>query len=245
MLSPWISQFIAVSNDLKKWLVDDVGISSTKITRIFNGVDTDAIMPTENKEQLKSALGLSPDTFVIGSVGRLDPVKDHETLMRAFQFVAGRNHDKKLSLIIVGTGPLHEKLNIIAKKLNISNAVQLTGERDNAIDLYNCMDIYVLPSVAEGISNTILEAMASGLPVIASNVGGNGELVDQARTGFLFSSGNHEELGNLVDRYLNNLSLLNKHGSCGRQRAVNNFSIRYMMDKYVDLYEAVFLANVF
>ncbi len=239
-LSPWVSQFITVSNELRDWLIHDVGITPAKVTQIINGVDADYIKPAGNKEQLKSELGLSPDTFVIGSVGRLDPVKDHETLLRAFKIACQRNNGKKLALIVVGTGPLREDLKLIAGKLGVSNGVKFTGERNDMIQLYNCMDVYVLPSIAEGISNTILEAMASGLPVIASNVGGNLELVDQGRTGFFFSSGNFKELADFICRYADNDSLAREHGFNGRQRAVDKFSIQQMTDKYRALYESFF-----
>ena len=105
------------------------------------------------------------------------------------------------------------------------------------------MDIHVLASIAEGISNTILEAMASGLPVLASHVGGNLELVDQDRTGFFFSPGNLEELTRLIGRYVDNNSLVREHGLNSRQRALKNFSLRNMTDKYEALYESVFQAG--
>jgi sugar transferase (PEP-CTERM/EpsH1 system associated) len=237
-LNPWISQFVAVSNELKNWLVHDVGIHPEKITQIINGVDTDTIKPAENSVQLKkSELGFSPDTFVAGIVGRLDPVKDHETLLRAFKIAHERHNSRKLALIIIGSGPLDKELKAIAEKLHISDMVRFTGERDDVMQLYNCMDVYVLPSIAEGISNTILEAMASGLPVIASNVGGNLELVDQERTGFFFSPGNCEELAGLFGLYLNNASLVREHGINSRKRSVSEFSIHHMTDKYASLYE--------
>jgi glycosyltransferase involved in cell wall biosynthesis len=191
-----------------------------------------------NKEELKSGLGLSPETFVIGLVGRLDPVKDHETLLRAFKIAIEKNTSRKLALIITGSGPLSEELRMISRRLNIADSVNFTGERDDVIHLYKCMDIYVLPSIAEGISNTILEAMASGLPVIASKVGGNLELVDQEKTGFFFTPGNIEELAGLIDRYAGDRSLLTDHGINSRQLAVHEFSIKNMTDKYEALYES-------
>jgi sugar transferase (PEP-CTERM/EpsH1 system associated) len=239
-LSPWVSRFITVSNELQDWLIHDVGITPAKVTQIINGVDTDYIKPAGNKEQLKSELGLSPDTFVIGSVGRLDPVKDHETLLRAFKIASERKRDKEPVLIIVGSGPLKEDLKLIAGKLGISNSVNFAGERNDVIRLYSCMDVYVLPSIAEGISNTILEAMASGLPVLSSSVGGNLELVDQGQTGYFFSPGNVEELAVSICRYADNDSLAREHGFNGRQRAVDKFSIQQMTDKYRALYESFF-----
>ncbi len=238
LLSPWVSKYVAVSKELKEWLVHDVGIAPEKVMQIINGVDTDSNKPVENKGYLKKELGLAPGTFVIGSVGRLDPVKDHATLLRAFRAVAGRFNGRKLALIIVGTGPMLEELKTIAEELNISRDVIFTGERDDVARFYNCMDVYVLPSVAEGISNTVLEAMASGLPVIASDRGGNLELVVQEESGFFFSSGSHEQLCDLICKYIDNDLLRHKHATNSRQRAVNKFSIDQMTAKYAALYES-------
>jgi sugar transferase (PEP-CTERM/EpsH1 system associated) len=240
LLSSWISQFVAVSNDLRSWLIDDVGISEKKVVQIINGVDTDFYTPSRNRQSMRERFGIDPDSFVIGTVGRLDPVKDHETLLRAFHRTSIRYKHRKLMLIVAGTGPLQERLKVLSKKLNISENIIFTGQQDDMKSLYQSMDIYILPSIAEGISNTILEAMASGLPVIASNVGGNIELVDQERTGFFFSPGSVDALGYMIERYLKSDFILRDHGFQSRQRAVDKYSINQMTDKYAALYSSSF-----
>jgi glycosyltransferase involved in cell wall biosynthesis len=177
---------------------------------------------------------------VVGTVGRLDPVKDHETLLKAFHSASTSNEHRKLVLIVVGTGPLEERLKALSKELNISEHIHFVGQQEDMQSLYQSMDIYVLSSIAEGISNTILEAMASGLPIIASNVGGNRELVDQERTGFFFSPGSVDALAYLIGRYLHNDFIVRDHGIQSRQRAIDKFSMYQMAHKYASLYTSFF-----
>jgi sugar transferase (PEP-CTERM/EpsH1 system associated) len=236
LLSTWISHFVAVSDDLRSWLIDDVGISSAKVTQIINGVDTHRYSPSKERQSIKERLGIMPDYFVIGTVGRLDPVKDHETLLRAFQCALIRSENRKLVLIIVGTGPLETRLKVLSKELNISENIRFVGQQDDMQSLYQSMDIYVLPSIAEGISNTMLEAMASGLPVVASAVGGSVELIEDGKTGFLFNPGDYRLLTAKLSIYLGNASILQEHGTNGRKRALELFSLSKMVKEYERLY---------
>jgi sugar transferase (PEP-CTERM/EpsH1 system associated) len=240
LLGSWISQFVAVSDDLRSWLIDDVGISSAKVAQIINGVDTDFYSPSNQRQSTRARLGIEPDSFVVGTVGRLDPVKDHETLLKAFHSVSTSNEHRKLVLIVVGTGPLEERLKALSKQLNISAHIHFVGQQEEMQSLYQSMDIYVLPSIAEGISNTILEAMASGLPIIASNVGGNLELVEQGRNGFFFSPGSVDALAYLIGQYLHNDFIVRDHGIQSRQRAIDKFSMYQMAHKYASLYTSFF-----
>ncbi len=239
-LSPWISKFVTVSAELKNWLVKDVGIHEEKVIQIINGVDTEKFQPPENKKISKMALGLEEDAFVVGIIGRLDPVKDHETLFRAFRvFCDKHSSEKKTILLVVGTGALEGKLRALSKEFNISEKVIFTGDRENIAEMYKCMNIYVLPSIAEGISNTILEAMACGIPVIATNVGGTPELIDDGKTGFLFHPRKYDELSRKLSFYFNNPSALINHGLHGNQRAREMFSISSMVKKYEEIYESL------
>jgi sugar transferase (PEP-CTERM/EpsH1 system associated) len=240
LLGSWISQFVAVSDDLRSWLIDDVGISSAKVAQIINGVDTDFYSPSNQRQSTRARLGIEPDSFVVGTVGRLDPVKDHETLLKAFHSASTSNEHRKLVLIVVGTGPLEERLKALSKELNISAHIHFVGQQEDMQSLYQSMDIYVLPSIAEGISNTILEAMASGLPIIASNVGGNLELVEQGRNGFFFSPGSVDALAYLIGQYLHNDFIVREHGFQSRQRAIDKFSMYQMAHKYASLYTSFF-----
>jgi sugar transferase (PEP-CTERM/EpsH1 system associated) len=239
-LNPWITKFIAVSAELRNWLVYDVGINEQKVVQIINGVNAEKFKPSKNKNISKSKLGIAPDSFIIGTVGRLDPVKDHETLFKAFSYFSKKNENKEVILMVVGTGPQEEKLKTLSEKLNIQDKVIFSGDREDVYPLYQCMDVYVLPSIAEGISNTILEAMACGLPIVASNVGGNHELIDDGKTGFFFMAGDYKELAGRLSYYSGNNSLLIEHGSHGRIRAEKFFSLQMMVERYEKLYFSMF-----
>lgn len=235
-LNPWISEFVTVSSELRNWLIHDVGIPEKKVIQIINGVDTEKFKPSENKKMSKSKLGIAPDSFIIGMVGRLDPVKDHETLFKAFSCFSKKNKNKEVILMVVGTGSQEEKLKVFSEKLNIQDKVIFSGDRENVYQLYQCMDVYVLSSIAEGISNTILEAMACSLPIIATKVGGTPELVDDGKTGFLIAPGQYDDLSRKLSFYFNNSSLIEQHGFNGRLRAEEKFSLLHMVQKYEEIY---------
>ena len=156
-VSPLVHQFITVSDDLKSWLIEAVGIPESKVTTIHNGVDTGRFLPEEPSAS-RLALGLPGGSFVIGSVGRLDPVKDHSSLLRAFLPVA--RSIQAACLIIVGDGLMRRAIETLARELGISAQVRLLGERHDIPAVLKACDVFALTSIAEGISNTILEAMA-------------------------------------------------------------------------------------
>ncbi len=242
VLNPWITRFITVSGELRNWLVSDIGINEQKVVQIINGVDTGRFKPAEEKQEAKKKFGFKPDSFVIGIVGRLDPVKDHETLFKAFK-VFSDNNSKSSCLVVIGTGQLEERLKAIVKELDISQQVIFTGGTDRAPEFYRCMDVYVLPSIFEGISNTILEAMASGLPVITTRVGCNTELVEDGKTGFLFNPGDYRSLAEKITAYFKNPSLVREHGLAGRARTEKDFSLSVMVKKYERIYSSLSLHN--
>ncbi len=236
-LSPFVCRYIAVSRDLGKWLVEVVGIKKNKVATIINGVDTELFIPTEDKAQSKTNLGILPEEIVIGAVGRLDPVKDYTTLIKAFASLAGSY--KNIKLMIVGNGPEEDNLKKCVEYAGIENRVYFMGRKDNIHDFLGVMDVFVLPSVIEGISNTILEALASGVPVIATNVGGNPELVRDNEIGFLFKPGDEGGLASLLKKYIENSRLMEIHGNAGRKKAVEDFSLDGMVKSYEKLYMSV------
>src|SRR5262249_37549911 len=159
----------------------------SRITQIYNGVDVnkfsgDGAWPAD----LPWSRELRP--FVFGTVGRIDPIKNQRSLIEAFAALAAERPTERrmLRLIIVGGGPLLEQLRAQASDLGVADLVWLPGARNDIPDLMRAMDVFVLPSINEGISNTLLEAMAASKPVIAARVGGNPELVDAGQTGALY-----------------------------------------------------------
>lgn len=235
LLNPLVTHFVTVSRDLAHWLASDVGIPSAKITHIYNGVDTDTYSPRDQHEA-RRALGLPEARFVIGTVGRLDPVKDHRGLVEAFGRVAQR-HDARL--LIVGDGPCRADLEHLVNELALSSRVHLIGERDDIPQVLRALDIFTLPSLGEGISNAILEAMATGLPVVATRVGGNPELVHDGVTGFLVARRSTDALASALHRYMEDPLLIRRHGDAGRMRVLDEFSLSRMFTAYGALYSRI------
>ena len=146
------------------------GYRPTSVTHIHNGVDLRAVVPTRTTDDVRRELGIDPHALVIGTAGRLSPVKGHAGLLRAARLVLERRPDARF--LIVGGGPLHAELLDQAAKLGIAGACVFSGPRHDVHDLIAAMDIFVLPSLAEGIPMALLEAMALGRPVVATAVGG-------------------------------------------------------------------------
>ena len=239
LLAPLVTEFVAVSQDLARWLVEDVGVPAAKVTQIYNGVDTEAFSPAD-KEAARRTLGIRDGAVVIGTVGRLDPVKDHRGLLEAFGRTA---RHPQAQLVVVGDGPCRAELEQVGRRLGLDGRVLMLGERQDVARILRALDVFALPSVGEGISNALLEAMASGLPVIATRVGGNPELVEHDVTGTLVSPRSAEALAAAFDRYLLDPALIRKHGEADRQRALRDFSLDRMFGAYDSLYSRL-LARV-
>jgi glycosyltransferase involved in cell wall biosynthesis len=184
---------------------------------------------------MRAALGIPPAAFVAGIVSRLVSIKDHPTLFRAAEQLASRKMDVRV--VVAGSGPERERLEaIVSASPLLAGRVIFLGAQDNVPELLNAFDVFVLPSLTEGMSNTILEAMATGLPVLATGVGGNPELVEDCVTGMLFTPGDAEKLGAQMDILLGDEVLRARYGAEARRRAVADFSLDRMLANYRDLY---------
>jgi sugar transferase (PEP-CTERM/EpsH1 system associated) len=238
--SPLVDRYITVSADLKRYLVDRVHVRPQRIATICNGVDTDRFTPAQRKPvELAPPDFLGPDPVVVGTVGRIQPVKDQRTLVRAFAELARVDAAlaARLRLVIVGDGPMRSELAQLADELRIGERTWFAGDSPQVPELLKLLDVFVLPSLAEDISNTILEAMASGLPVVATRVGGNPELVRDGVNGRLIASGDASLLAGVLGDYVRSPALRAHHGAASRKLAVEDFSLRSMLDKYRAEYE--------
>ena len=232
LLAPLVTQFVTVSLDLARWLVEDVGIPARKVTTIGNGVDTRRF-DGRDREDARRTLRIPDGGIAIGTVGRLDPVKDQLGLVRAFARLAG---DPRTLLLIAGDGPCRRELEAAVAALGLTGRVRLLGERADVPRVLAGLDVFALSSLGEGISNTILEAMATGLPVVATRVGGNPELVTDGTTGLLVPPSSPEALAGALRRYLDAPTLAMGHGRAGRARVEAEFSLDRMVTAYGDLY---------
>jgi len=238
LLSCMVNRFVAVSEDINKWMINSIGIERSRINKVVNGVDTNKFCP-QNKENARRALGASKSDFIIGTVGRLDPIKNQHLLLHAFARL--NNARKNLRIVLIGDGPERHRLESIKDTLPCRDRIEFFGERDDVHKILPILDVFVLPSANEGISNTILEAMATGLPVIATNVGGNPELVQHGQTGLLIPPGDQDAIVGALNLYIDqNPRMRKEHGENARERAVRDFSLDRMVKQYEALYETLY-----
>ena len=240
LLNPIIHRFIPLSQHLQYYLLIKVGVSPNKITRICNGVDIKIFYPAIGNKPIPDACPLVTNNKVlIGTVGRMHGVKDQLTLVRAFILACQQSEgfSARSRLILVGDGPLREQAQLLLTQAGLTEQCWLAGERHDIAEILRCLDIFVLPSKSEGISNTILEAMASGLPVIATDVGGNPELVLNQQTGFLVEKENPVAMAEVMMELAMNDEKRKQFSQASLQRAQEHFSIDSMVIRYQTLYD--------
>lgn len=212
-------------------------IHEKKIHPIWNGVDVGTFSPGNGDKRLLATLGMSQDDQVVGIVARLSPEKNHSCLLRAFAKV--KNDLEGGRLLVVGDGVLRGQLESEAKSLGIGDRVVFAGSRHDVPGLLRECDIFALSSKTEGLPLTVLEAMACGLPVVATDVGGISEAVLDGETGFLVSSDDCIAMGSSLKALLKDAVLRRKMGAAGRKRVEKYFDSRMTAQRYVDLYRAV------
>ncbi|HUK37419.1 MAG TPA: glycosyltransferase [Vicinamibacterales bacterium] len=233
---------VTVSSELKDHLVAE-GFPTDKVSVIYNGIDVGPLPDADARGRTRAQLGIADDAFVVGTIARLDPVKDLETLVRAVGSPATR---RPVTLLVIGDGPERERLEAAAQSWGgpadswggpFRAAVRFLGHRDDARDLLAACDVYANSSISEGISLTILEAMAAGLPVIATHVGGTPEIVD-ASCGRLVPSRDPESLATTIDQLAGDADLRAALGRAARARVERRFTLDRMIAEYRDAYYA-------
>jgi sugar transferase (PEP-CTERM/EpsH1 system associated) len=236
-----VKRYIPMSRHLERWLTSEIGIPAAKVRQVYNGVDIERFSPPPARELLPLEGFDAPGNVIVGSVGRLVSVKNQRLLAEAFVRLARRDPARaaSLRLVIVGEGPDRVECERIVRSAGLERQCWITGMRDDVARLMRCFDVFALTSLNEGISNTILEAMATGLPVVATKVGGNGELVRDGDTGALCELENVDGLAEALGRYAFDRTLAQAHGAAGRQLVEREFSLQAMVRGYLDVYEQV------
>jgi glycosyltransferase involved in cell wall biosynthesis len=229
-----LGQLVAVSEDLKDFIVKTVGIPASRVQVIYNGVESGSPVSDAEIDRCRAELGLSAGDPVIGTVGSLYPVKGHRYLLDAMPTIL-RQYPNAV-LLLIGRGELEISLKEQTQRLGIEERVRFLGMRQNVPKLLAVMDVFVLPSLSEGLSLALLEAMASGKPVVATHVGGNSELIDHGRTGFLVQPEDARDLAANLLKLLSDPEKMQQFGRQAAERVRQHFSMGLMVDRYRDLY---------
>ena len=215
-------------------LAAECSLAESLIQIVTNGVDAEIFRPGADAKELRGVFGLPTDRIILGNVARLDPVKNHEVILRALARIS--NRDRRPFFLLVGDGPHRATLQQVIGQLGLTPDVRLFGYSDRIPALLNCMDVYVQSSFYEGFSNTVLEAMACGVPVLATDVGGTRDVLQEGREGLFFRPGDVEKLTALILRLAGDVRLRRALGECGRRRVEEFFTVQSMVQKYESIY---------
>ena len=237
MLVKFVDYVVTLNDYMKKDLEVETKIS-IPITILPNGVDVNKFEPVRDREELKKKLSLPQKKFLFGTIGRLSKIKDIKTIIRACVHLEKYIGDN-FALVVVGDGGERKSLEHCVKSLLLERKVFLIGSKQNINEYLNCFDVYVQASLYEGFSNTILEAMSCGLPVIATNVGGNMALVQPYHNGFLFSPGNDECLADIMKILYQCKKILQEFSQHSRKSALTKWSITNMIECYETFYLSI------
>jgi sugar transferase (PEP-CTERM/EpsH1 system associated) len=234
LLAPFIDVHVVVSEHLQRWLVECVRVAPEKVRVVRNGVDAARFMPLVERDRVREEEGYGRTDHVFGAVGRLTPVKDHRTLLEAFHAVSMRRPECRL--VLVGDGAERPLLEEQVRQRGLADRVRIVGHRVDVTRWLGMMDVFVHPSLMEGMSNAVLEAMAVGLPVVATAVGGNPEIVEHGVGGSLVPPSSPSALADAMLSYCGDDRMRMAHGAAARERVEKDFPLMKMVAGYTAVY---------
>lgn len=243
---PFVHHYLALSRDLQRYLIDKVHVPAERITQVYNGVDLQRYQPNGGQPQPIAGCPFDPARhWLVGTVGRMQTVKDQPTLARAFVRALQREPAlrERLRLVLVGDGPLRAQCAAVLAEAGMADLAWLPGERADVPAVMRGLHAFALPSLAEGVSNTILEAMATGLPVAATAVGGNVELVQEGVTGLLVPAADPDALAGALIALAADPGRAAGMGRAGRAAAEARFSLDAMVSTYRQVYDRQLAAS--
>ncbi|MDR4477169.1 MAG: glycosyltransferase family 4 protein [Nitrospira sp.] len=230
-----VDKVIAVSSEIEQVLGRLYG--QGRLVCIHNGIDLEAVRVTTQRADKRKEWGVDGKAILIGTVGRLAPVKGHAVLLEAFRILS--QFHPNVVLIFVGDGPLRVELEAEANRMGLGRTVIFSGHQEQSYDFINMMDVFVLPSLHEGIPMVLLEALALRRPVVASRVGGIPEVLAHSYSGVLVSPNNPEELATAIQSLIENPSKAVAFGSSGRSQVESEFSADLMATRTAEMYRTL------
>lgn len=246
MYAPFVHRFVALSRDLEHYLGGPVGIAAPRIAQIYNGVDVDKFAPAADgqPQAISGCPFQSPAHWLVGTVGRMAAVKNQALLARAFVQALRLQpaFGQRARLVLVGDGPLRASVQALLVEGGAAHLAWLPGDRHDVAEVMRGLNCFVLPSLAEGISNTILEAMATCLPVVATHVGGNTELVGDGRTGLLVPPSDPDAMAQAMLKVWQQPRQAAAFGMAGRADVESRFSLPTMVAGYRGIYDSLLAA---
>jgi sugar transferase (PEP-CTERM/EpsH1 system associated) len=237
----FVDRYIAVSRDLHNWLLETINARPGRVRQIYNGVDHEKFLPRSGDRPDVLPPGFAPAApyLIIGTVGRLVSVKDQQLIFSAVSELLALDDGwrERVRVMVVGDGPLRKELERQIAEMKLESMVWLPGDREDIPALLQAMDIFVLPSLAEGISNTILEAMSAALPVIATDTGGNPELITHDSSGLLIPVGSSSALCQAILSLLESAALRRRLGDEGLRQVREQFDWNRTVWSYLEIYD--------
>lgn len=229
-----VDGLIAVSDETRAAMLDELGDIAEQIHVIPNGVDTQMYESRDDRELVRRTLGVGAETPVIIMVGTFKTQKGHVFLIEAMSRIAEDHPD--VLVLLVGDGELRHAIEHQINDLRLSGTVQLLGNRRDVPALLSAADIFVLPSLWEGLPMALLEAMASGLPCIATRVSGSSQVIESGSSGLLVQPGDVDELEDAIRRLLTDRELTRSLGGIGRRRVEERFGSGLQAESHIDLF---------
>jgi glycosyltransferase involved in cell wall biosynthesis len=228
-------RFVAVGRQVRNALIQFEGLPQDRVQVVHNGRDLRQFAPKQSiRFQIRNELGLRHDAFVIIQVARLNRLKDHATALRAMSRLATQSLDTVL--LIVGDGEERQSIQQTIRNLGLTGSVHMLGERSDVSKLLQAADTFLLSSISEGIPLTLIEAMATGLPCVATHVGGVPEVVDDGESGLLAEAGDDHQLAQQLVRLAKQPELRRQMGHAARAKVVSSFDETSMHQTYRHLY---------
>jgi glycosyltransferase involved in cell wall biosynthesis len=240
-INPFVTKIISVSEAVKRQVNLQEKVNLNKIVTIYNGVDSNKYINTNQKKALKLHLKLNTSAAIVGVLANIKPIKGIEYFIYAASKV--QKQFPHTQFIVIGVClpniesiTYHNKLKSLIKELKLENSFFFLGGRSDIHEILSIMDVSVLPSLSEGFSNTVIESMSVGKPVVVTDVGGNSEAVIHGKTGFVVPPRNINKLTEAISLLLADKKLAKSMGKAGRRRIKEHFSIEKMINEIENLY---------